>query len=140
MVKICGCGKKFDVAPWLVVRTKYCSKSCFYKYRTRPRGLVYKIVAKNRGWFKKGSVPVSKGKILKTLGDYSKDKSSLHKWLRKHWGHPKECEQCGSTKSVEWANKTGKYIRKRNDWLNFCKKCHNRYDYEHFGARKTFYE
>lgn len=32
-------------------QANYC-KACGYKHRTRPRGLVYKIKVKNRGWFK----------------------------------------------------------------------------------------
>lgn len=59
--KICPCGENFTTIPSREKRTKYCSKKCFYKYRTRPSGLKYKIVAENKGWFKpKGSVWVSR--------------------------------------------------------------------------------
>ncbi len=42
--------------------------------------------------------------------------------------------------NIQWANKTGKYLLIRADWLQLCKKCHQRYDWESFGARKVFYE
>jgi hypothetical protein len=40
---------------------------------------------------------------------------------------------------MQWANKSGKYLRKQDDWLSLCKKCHCRYDWEKFGNRKVFY-
>lgn len=46
----CKCGVSFET--FRPERAKYCSKKCFYKYRTRPRGLSYKIKASNVGWFK----------------------------------------------------------------------------------------
>ena len=48
----CKCRRKFVVYPSDLKRSKYCSKKCFYKFRKRPRGLVYKIKVKNKGWFK----------------------------------------------------------------------------------------
>lgn len=58
---ICPCGKEVEVKPWTDGRKKYCSKSCFYKYRKRPNGLDYKIVVQNKGWFPKGHTPWTKG-------------------------------------------------------------------------------
>jgi len=118
----------------------YCKK-CGYKHRIRPKGLIYEKHKENPTSFKKGASPWNKGKIMKSLSSYQLgDKSELHKWLRRHWGNPKKCKVCGDTKNIQWANKTGKYLRKRSDWLQLCKKCHPRYDYEKFGARKVFYE
>ena len=52
----CPCGKILKVtALSRIGRTKYCSKVCLYKFKKRPSGLKYKIVVKNKGWFKKGS-------------------------------------------------------------------------------------
>lgn len=94
----------------------------------------------SKGWFPKGMTPWSKGKQLKEIKDYSSDLSSLHKWLRRHWGSPNECEKCYSDVNVQWANKSGDYLRVKNDWLQLCIKCHQRYDYTKFGLRKKFYE
>jgi len=57
---------------------------------------------------------------------------ALHDWLKREFGKPQICEFCsskdlGSTK-YQWANKSGKYIRIREDWLRLCAKCHYKYD------------
>lgn len=36
MEKTCPCGKEFWCSPSLIERKKYCSKKCFYEYRTIP--------------------------------------------------------------------------------------------------------
>ena len=56
--------------------------------------------------------------------------SGLHKWVSRHFGKPKECEKCGRTghRIVQWANKTGKYLRERKDWFVLCASCHKLYD------------
>jgi hypothetical protein len=53
---ICKCGKEFNACNSLLLqgKGKYCSKICMYKYRTRPKGLKYKIVKINPTWIKKG--------------------------------------------------------------------------------------
>jgi hypothetical protein len=58
-VKItCPCGAEFELAPWQVTKErKYCSKTCAYRYRTRPSGLKYEIRAVNRAWRKPGDPP-----------------------------------------------------------------------------------
>lgn len=57
---------------------------------------------------------------------------ALHEWVRKNFGQPKKCEHCGTdglTKfQINWANKTGKYLRLRSDWLRLCLKCHRAHD------------
>lgn len=58
----CPCGNEIEVKDWLIGRKKYCSKKCFYRFRTRPNGLSYKIVVQNGGWFKKGQKTWSSGK------------------------------------------------------------------------------
>lgn len=138
----CECGESFATSkPRLAAgRGKYCSKACMYTYRTRPSGLTYNIVATNRGWFKKGEAPPNAGKQRPDLWkeDYGYD--AIHEWVARWAIDTGECEQCGSGKNLEWSNKTGKYLRDLEDWQRLCKKCHHRYDYENFGARKVFYE
>lgn len=56
--------------------------------------------------------------------------SSLHARIKKDWGIAKICEKCGSNKTVDWANKTGKYLLDELDWIKLCRKCHIRYDKE----------
>lgn len=58
---ICPCGNEIKARPCVANRKKYCSKKCFYKYKIRPSGLKYKIVAENKGWLKKGNIPWNTG-------------------------------------------------------------------------------
>ena len=43
-----------------------------------------------------------------------------------------QCEHCGkkktTPKSIHWANKSGKYLRKLSDLIALCVKCHSEYD------------
>jgi nucleoside-diphosphate-sugar epimerase len=58
----CPCGTNFLVHPYRlkVGRGKFCSKDCFYTYRSiRPSNLTYNVTT-NNGWFKKGRVPSNK--------------------------------------------------------------------------------
>ena len=64
----------------------------------------------------------------------------VHDWIQKKLGKPKKCEHCGKIGmynyrkngvkvwNIQWANKTGKYLRDINDWLQLCSKCHSEYD------------
>jgi len=55
-IKKCPCGNSISIRGFSdkrFERTKYCSKKCFYRFRKRPKGLNYKIVAINKGWFKR---------------------------------------------------------------------------------------
>ncbi len=54
--------------------------------------------------------------------------SALHKWVQRYFGKVGTCEFCGVKRVTEWANKTGKYLRDRADWLELCIKCHRKYD------------
>lgn len=68
--------------------------------------------------------PQWKGNSVKYMG--------LHNWVRRHFGTPKECENCGETKKsmYHWANISGEYRRDRLDWKRLCVSCHKKYDTE----------
>jgi uncharacterized protein YlaI len=53
---------------------------------------------------------------------------ALHGWLTRNFGKPSVCSFCGSVRCVQWANKTGKYLRNPQDWLQLCRKCHHKFD------------
>ena len=57
---------------------------------------------------------------------------SLHKWVYKHKGKPKKCSFCGLIKGkrLEWANKSNKYKRNLDDWIELCASCHRKYDFK----------
>src|SRR3990167_9836263 len=58
--------------------------------------------------------------------------NALHTWVQRHYDKPDTCEKCNksklSGKKIVWANKSGKYLRKRSDWLRLCSYCHINYD------------
>jgi hypothetical protein len=51
----CPCGVGFSTTAKRLAdgRGRYCSRPCMYRFRVRPTGLVYEVVADNRGWFPK---------------------------------------------------------------------------------------
>lgn len=52
---------------------------------------------------------------------------AAHKWLQRN--HKKEkCDCCGGTKRLEFANKSGEYLRDISDYHILCTKCHRQYD------------
>lgn len=63
-------------------------------------------------------------------------RSGLHAWLRRTFGKPSTCENCGTKKAkmYHWANISGKYLRDRNDFKRLCVKCHRKFD-NHLLAR-----
>lgn len=167
--RVCLCGNEFKVseARFKAGRGKYCSKVCFYKYKVRPKGLVYKITKVNKGWFKEGHIPWSKGthytptyrpskgvhlspqtefkegqtkgiRNAKWKGD-SVGYYALHTWLRREIGKPVECLACGSSHRVQWANKSRRYERRLDDWVSLCQRCHSFYDVGTFGAIERKY-
>ena len=60
---------------------------------------------------------------------------SLHYWVEKHLGKPKECIICGKINKkpngrgiIQWANTNHKYNRVLTDWIQLCCKCHGLFD------------
>lgn len=153
---VCPCGKEFSKGKSAAKRARYCSKKCFYKYRKRPSGLEYNILVENKGWFKPGVVSYcppkgshsspgtefKKGQRASPLTEFKKGVRSynfkgdavgyhaLHSWIARHFIKPRYCEQCGKKLKLQWASKTWKYTRDREDWWALCFKCHRKYDSE----------
>ena len=69
---------------------------------------------------------------------------SLHDWVIRNLGIPKECSDCGAgttfdtigRRKIHWANKSHKYKRLLNDWISLCIKCHRKYDNHPFFRKK----
>lgn len=137
----CPCGNFLKIKESQIGRKKYCSKKCFYLFRKRPSNLVYKIVAVNRAWINKGQRLSPNTEFKKGDGEFhGSTYDGLHDWVERVLGKPDKCEFCGGNKHLEWSNKSGEYKLLKNDWQRLCKKCHCRYDFEKFGARKEFYK
>lgn len=113
VIKIClKCKKKFEIFLYQNKgkrERKYCSKKCYLK-----------VLKKNNRKKQKGKNPRWKGNEVSYKG--------LHKWIRDNKGRPKICEHCGSKHQLNWANKSGKYLRDLNDWISLCILCHRKYD------------
>lgn len=64
--------------------------------------------------------------------------AALHNWIRRHFIKPSFCEYCGKFPGhdkrghikLQWANKTGKYLREENDWICLCPSCHRKEDFK----------
>lgn len=144
--KICGhCQKKFSVQPWRK-SAKFCSKICFFtSHRECPA--LRKVSRKTCPICKNDFHTYHHKKIfcsarcygLSTANKPRKDilgYKGAHSWVYKHFIKPEQCELCGTIplrgvdgrSELHWANKTGKYLRDRSDWLVLCRSCHSKYD------------
>lgn len=54
--------------------------------------------------------------------------SAIHKWIAYTFEKLDACEHCKINTNLDWANKSGRYLREREDWLVLCRKCHKKYD------------
>ena len=54
--------------------------------------------------------------------------STIHARIKILWGKADICDFCGSTNTVNWANKDHTYRLIREEWLKLCRKCHVNYD------------
>lgn len=98
---------------------------------------------------KKGVMPTPWNKGIKVIGMHGEkhfawkgDKASyeaIHTWVKNHKGNPVKCEVCSkegcrleSSKNkrwnLQWANKSGKYLRDLDDWVGLCVPCHSKFD------------
>ena len=57
--------------------------------------------------------------------------AGIHFWVKRKLGTPKKCAHCGTTditKKYDWANISGKYLRRLSDWIRLCSRCHAKFD------------
>lgn len=86
--------------------------------------------------------PKSKTDLYKGSGLFGKDHQnwkgdnvgyrSLHIWVESRLGKPTTCVNCKEGNlnghKIHWANLSGKYKRKKNDWIRLCASCHKAFD------------
>lgn len=132
--KCLECKKIYSVNAYRKNATKYCSRQCANTgIARRPVTWGAKIGAKNRG-NKRPDLAEYNKKHPRSGAENALWKGSeagyisKHIWVRKHYGKPVRCENCNSVQKIQWANKSGKYLRERSDWLSLCPKCHYRFD------------
>ena len=103
------CDKKYLIWPYQTKINKFCSKKCFYKGRSLPKG------DKHSNW----------------IGDKI-TYSGIHQWLLYTFGKAIKCEnsEClKKSKKYQWSLlKNKKYKRRRNHFWMLCGSCHRKYD------------
>lgn len=111
-VRCMVCRKDFPIHPYRITTARFCSRPCVSLWIART--------------FASEKSPNWKGDKVSYTG--------LHQWVKRHLGSPKQCEFCGklktTSKSIQWANKSHKYLRKLTDWISLCASCHKKYDLE----------
>lgn len=127
---VCPCGKEVVVVtPSRIGRTKYCCKACFYLHRKRPNGLSYKIVSKNKGWFKKGH-KISVGRIVSS--DTRRKISQKNKGRRNSPNTEFKKGETEGAKNHKWKGNDVGYgalhgwVRRHLGKPNVCSKCGSR--------------
>lgn len=112
-VKCDTCGKELWRKGFLLKKYKvfFCNKECQAIHKKEKLDYSWETGKNNYAW---------KGNEVSY--------NVLHKWIRRHKGTAKKCSKCGSKNSVVWANKSFKYKRSLNDWIELCQKCHIEYD------------
>ena len=56
---------------------------------------------------------------------------TLHDWVSRHKGRPKQCEMCDlndPNRKYHWANISGEYKRDLDDFIRLCVPCHKKLD------------
>jgi hypothetical protein len=61
---------------------------------------------------------------------------SKHLWVEFNFERKGICEHCLEPKKTDWSNRYHTYTRKREDWQELCRSCHQKYDYKK-GLRKS---
>ena len=67
--------------------------------------------------------------------------TGVHLWMCRNYGKPSKCETCAteSAKIFDWANISGNYLRKREDWKRLCRSCHMKEDGRGIAAVKLMH-
>ena len=103
------------------------------------RGKLTSVIYRGRKlpeWWKKKISDGQKGsKNPNWVGDIHYNYNSLHGWIRANLYKDTKCSNCGDIKNLQFANKSGKYLRDKSDWITLCAKCHSRFDK---GTKKRF--
>lgn len=99
--------------------------------------MIEKLSNAQKGVRNSPSTEFKKGLIPRNKGVFCNSNKGVHNWIKATAGHPEKCKLCGSTKNLEWSNKTHTYKKELSDWQFLCRKCHMSYDKKVLGVRKN---
>lgn len=112
-------------------RAKFCSHACYWRSKIgKPHG--HKTSDGHTPYHKgKKRLEATGNKNINWKGNEVKYRA-LHSWVERKLGKPDTCQECGanglSGRKIHWANKSGEYKRKLDDWIRLCASCHGSYD------------
>jgi len=102
------------------------------------KGITGYRIHKNGTGFQKGCIPWNKGKSTpkgENANHWRGDSVGywgIHTWLQQHYGWADKCEEkdCpGKSTKFKWDKLKNKpYQRRRDNFIQLCKQCHNKYD------------
>ena len=140
--------KKCTICGILISRRnkEFCSRKCSMRGIWLSEGHREKMVFIRKGRKITWRDKISEAKKAEKNYNWKGEKAnyfSKHNWLRKWHGNPIRCEHCKKegehynqirkgkitkTWNLHWANLSGKYIRRIEDWIGLCPSCHGKYD------------
>lgn len=62
----------------------------------------------------------------------------IHRWVHKMWGKANKCDISDAHKTshhFEWANISGHYLLREEDWIRLCKSCHFFLDFQKYSIQ-----
>ena len=118
---------------WFKTQGKLKEKKCLYC------GKVFKKYRSNfcsHACFTKNNIGKKRPKHSLLLQKEVLGYSGVHTWIEREFEKHKVCDNCkenpGKAKDgrnlIHWANKDGRYLKKRENWLCLCQSCHSKYD------------
>ena len=118
------CKIKLSITQWSI--QKFCSKKCS-NVNEEKRDKVRKIILALGN-----KPPIHWGADNSNWKGDNVGYDALHNWVSRQLGKPNTCEHCKksglSGQWIQWANKSGNYLRNITDWIRLCAKCHSAYD------------
>lgn len=107
--KVCGldflAGKYWQVKKQKAIWQKACSPECRRIIRKSLRGKRH---------------PLWRGDNIGYAG--------VHQWFRETYPPPSQCSHCKQARKLEAANRSGRYLRRKYDWVYLCHPCHVKMD------------
>lgn len=150
----CGkCLKLYKIQPYRLGKSRYCGAVCRNSVGGIAGGRAGKGVSRNKGNKRPdlsayNHLHPKRGPESKNWKGDSVGYHALHVWVRKTYGSPTSCENCGGkskkvgtlrkVSNIQWANISKKYTRKREDWMALCSKCHYKFDHILYGNPAPF--